>query len=125
MLTVLLSLSLMILSPEQVVQKQLDTYNARNLEAFMSVMSDDVTLVNFKDQKTLASGHQQVKDIYANLFEKSPNLHSQVLNRMVLGHQVIDHERITGRMGSKETIELIVIYEVKNEKITKITILRP
>lgn len=115
----------MLATPEEVVQKQLDTYNARDLNGFMSVMSEDVILVNYQDQKILAQGYEDVKSIYANLFEKSPKLHSKLINRMVLGHQVIDHESITGRMGSDEIIELIVIYEVRSEKIYKITVLRP
>ena len=114
----------MISTPEQIVQRQLDTYNARDIEGFMSVMSQDVVLVNFQDQKVLAQGHNEVKDIYTNLFNKSPKLRSSLINRMVLGQKVIDHESITGRMGSDEIVELIVIYEVKSEKIYKITVLR-
>ncbi len=37
---------------------------------------------------------------------------------------VIDHESIVGRKGSKDILELIVIYEVKNEKIIKMTVLK-
>lgn len=125
MLTLFISLTLMISTPEQIVQRQLDTYNARDIEGFMSVMSQDVVLVNFQDQKVLAQGHNEVKDIYTNLFNKSPKLRSSLINRMVLGQKVIDHESITGRIGSDEIVELIVIYEVKSEKIYKITVLRP
>ena len=112
------------MSPEQVVQKQLDTYNAGDIEGFMSVMAPDVALHNFSDGQLLAKGHKEVKALYANLFEKSPQLKSTLTNRIVLGNQVIDHESITGRMGSQEIIELVVIYEVKKEKIYKVTVLR-
>lgn len=113
-----------ILSPEQVVQKQLDAYNQRDITKFMDTMSPDVALYNFKDGALLAKGFEDVKTIYTNLFEQSPKLHSDLTNRMVLGNQVIDHESITGRMGKAEVIELIVIYEVESEKINKITVLR-
>lgn len=126
MLLLFICLAMQTLTPEQVVQKQLDTYNARDLEGFMSVMSEDVSLVNFEDGSLIAEGFENVKTIYKGLFEGSPELHSTLKNRMVFGNQVIDHESITGRMGQKDIIELIVIYEVNDEqKIEKITVLRP
>lgn len=113
-----------VMSPEQVVQQQLDTYNARDIEGFMSTMDPQVHLYNFSDGKSLAQGSIEVRTLYTNLFEKSPELKSELTNRIVLGHQVIDHESITGRMGNAEAIELVVIYEVKFEKIYKITVMR-
>ena len=125
MLLLFILFTMLTQTPEQVVQRQLETYNNRDLKGFMSVMSQDVILVNYVDQKVLAQGHQEVKNIYQSLFEQSPELHSTLKNRMVLGHQVIDHEEITGRKGLQEAIELIVIYEVNDDmKIEKITVLR-
>ncbi len=111
-------------SPEQVVQTQLDTYNQRDIDGFMATMSQDVALFSFGNNNPSASGFNAVKDLYTNLFEKSPKLHSTLTNRIVLGNKVLDHESITGRMGSAEVMELVVIYEVKNEKIFKVTVLR-
>lgn len=115
----------MSLSPEQVVQKQLDSYNSRDIEAFMSVMHPEVMLLNHADGQVLAEGYEQVESIYTDLFENSPQLHSSLKNRMVMGNKVIDHESITGRQGNAKAIELIVIYEVAEEKIKKITVIRP
>lgn len=115
---------LQVMSPEQVVQQQLDTYNARDIEGFMSTMDPQVGLYNFSDGKLLAQGSTEVRALYTNLFESSPELKSKLTNRIVLGHQVIDHESITGRLGSAEAIELVVIYEVKSGKIHKITVMR-
>ena len=44
---------------------------------------------------------------------------------MVMGSKVVDHERITGRMGNTELLELIVVYQVENLKINRITVIRP
>ncbi|GAB5526257.1 MAG: hypothetical protein Roseis2KO_41290 [Roseivirga sp.] len=111
-------------SPEQVVQTQLDTYNNRDIDGFMATMSQDVELFSFGDPKPSASGYSAVKNLYTSLFEKSPKLHSTLTNRIVLGNKVLDHESITGRMGNAEVLELVVIYEVKDEKIFKVTVLR-
>lgn len=124
MIFTLLILFSIQMTPEQVVQKQLDTYNSRDIDGFMSVMSEKVVLINFSDDSILAEGFNEVKSAYQNLFDQSPELNSNLLNRMVLGNKVIDHERITGRMGNPDPIELIVIYEVEGDKISKITVLR-
>lgn len=111
-------------SPEHVVQKQLDTYNRGDLEGFMATMSQEVALYSFGSSTPIAEGYDAVKAIYANLFEKSPKLESTLTNRIVLGNKVLDHESITGRLGSTDVIELVVIYEVKGEKISRVTVLR-
>ena len=113
------------LSPEEIVQKQLDTYNERDIDGFMSVMSAGVILVRHEDQEVLAKGWNEVRKIYTNLFKNSPKLHSDLTDRIVLGNKVIDHETITGRLGNSDPIELVVIYEVNNDKIIRITVIRP
>lgn len=110
--------------PTAIIQRQLDTYNDRDIDSFMALFSDDVQLYNQADGKLLADGKVAVRKLYTNLFEKSPKLHSELMNRMVLGNTVIDHERITGRMGKDEPIELIVIYELTDLKISRVTVIR-
>jgi hypothetical protein len=123
-LFVLSILAMQSQSPEQVVQKQLEAYNQRDIVKFMDTMSQNVALYNFADGQVLAQGFDAVKSTYALLFAKSPELNSKLINRIVLGNQVIDHESITGRMGRSEVIELAVIYEIKEGKIAKISVLR-
>lgn len=112
-------------NPESVVQHNLDAYNARNIQVFMTDFSDDVKLINFSDQKVMAEGKEAIEKLYSDLFAQSPNLHSTILKRMVMGNKVIDHESIVGRKGSKEAIELIMVYEVKDSKIFKMSVIRP
>lgn len=58
------------------------------------------------------------------MFNASPNLHSTILTRTVFENKVIDYESIKGRNGNDELLELVLIYEVNNEKITKVTVLK-
>lgn len=111
-------------TPEIVIQKQLAAYNAGDINAFMNLFTEEAELYNHADGSLLAKGKAEVHAIYANLFSQSPKLKSMLKNRMVLGNTVIDHESITGRMGNKEVIELIVIYELKELKIDKVTVIR-
>jgi len=112
------------MTPEEVVQKQLETYNNRDINGFMSVIDQNVTIHDFATGEITLGGYENCKKVYAALFEESPQLHSKKLTRTVFDNKVIDHEYITGRKGSDIPIELVLIYEVNNEKITKMTVLR-
>jgi hypothetical protein len=112
------------LSVEQVVQSNLEAYNNRDLEQFMSWFSEDVELYSFSEMKLVASGKPAIEKLYKELFEASPELHSTILKRIVFDKKVIDHESIVGRKGSKDILEIVMIYEVKDGKIFKMTSIR-
>ena len=113
-----------IVSPEQVVQENVDFYNKRDIEGFMRSFRDDITVLNFSDFKITLNGAAEVRNFYEALFRNSPQLHSTIAKRIVLGNKVIDYERIKGRNGSPDLTELVLIYEVEGEKIYKITVIR-
>ncbi len=105
-------------SAAAVVQRQLDAYNAKDLEALLAIYADDAQV--FEHPATLlASGTAQLRERFAGRFQE-PNLHAQLLNRMVMGDKVVDHELVTRTFPEGPgTIELIMIYEVTNGKIAK------
>jgi len=112
------------MTPEEVVEKQLETYNNRDIEGFMSVIDTNITMHDFATGETTLTGYDTCKNVYTALFEASPKLHSKILTRTVFDNKVIDHEYITGRKGSDLAIELVLIYEVNHEKITRITVMK-
>ena len=108
-------------SPEQVVQAQLEAYNRGDLDAFMETFDQNVV---FKDAQGEISmqGWDAVKERYKAYFEASPDLHSDIQKRIVQGKYVIDHEHITGRYGNPEIYELVLVFEVRQGKITGVTV---
>lgn len=112
------------MTPEEVVQKQLETYNHRDIDGFMSVMDENITIHDFTTGKVRLKGYKACKDFYGRLFKASPELYSTIVSRTVFGNKVIDHESITGRNGIDEVLELVLIYEVEKEKIFKISVLK-
>lgn len=112
------------MTPEEVVQKQMERYNIRDINGFMSVIAENITVHDFSTGKITLDGYDVCKNFYAVLFEASPKLHSTILTRTAFGNKVIDHESITGRNGNDEVLELVLIYEVENEKIFKISVLK-
>ena len=109
---------------EAIVQANLDAYNTGDIDGFMSYFSSEIEMVNFADGTQTAKGLTAVRDIYEPYFKASPDLHSTILQRVVIGNKVIDHESITGRYGSDDVLKLVLIYEVEEGKITKITVIR-
>lgn len=111
------------MTSEQIVQANLDAYNKGDIATFMSYFSNDITIHNFSDGKITAQGLDAVRDIYEPYFKASPELRSTILKRTVFGNTIIDHESISGRYGSDDVLELVLIYEVHSTKINKVTVL--
>jgi hypothetical protein len=110
--------------PEQIVQANLEAYNDKDIEGFMSYFTEDIQIRNYDTGEVTANGTQAVREIYDRLFRASPDLHSRILKRTVFGNKVIDHEYITGRNGSADPLELVLIYEVRGDKIHRIAVMR-
>ena len=107
-------------SPEDIVQKQLDAYNARDIDAFMATYTNNIKLYNFPE--TLRSeGEEPMRKSFASYFKNTPDLNCRLLKRMVIGNKVIDHEFIT---ANGNTFKAIAIYEVENGLISKVTFIR-
>lgn len=83
-----------IKTPADVVQENLDFYNQRNIEGFMSSFPDTIGLYLFGKTEPVVIGKEAVRKLYKELFDESPKLHSTILHRMAIGNKVIDHESI-------------------------------
>jgi imidazolonepropionase-like amidohydrolase len=103
-------------TPETLVAQQLAAYNAHNLEAFLEPYADDVAIYDFPAQ-LLWSGKEEMRKNYQFL-RKMPDLHCRLLNRMVQGNTVVDHEEVRG-FGDKP-IYGVVVYQIKNGKIASV-----
>lgn len=100
----------MPLSPEAAVQHQLDAYNARDLQRFLAVYDEGVRLFRPPVAEPAIVGKAALAEMYATQRFNLPALHAELLNRMVLGNKVIDHERITGVRN--RPFEVAALYEV-------------
>ena len=97
-------------TPEDVVQQQVNAYNARDIKAFLAAYSPDIRMYRHPD-RLLRSGLEEMRRRYGSLFENTPHLHCKIVNRMVLGNFVIDREKITG-LPNDQVLHGVVIYEV-------------
>jgi hypothetical protein len=112
-------------TPPEVVQRQLDCYNQRQLDAFCECFAEDATIFDLGAATPSYCGKAAIRERYRQLFDSSPALHCRLMNRVALGHVVVDHEHITGRMGSPDLFEIVAIYEVEGGLIRRVHFARP
>lgn len=108
--------SLIEQTPLNIVQRQVNAYNAHDLETFLSFYSDTAIIYNFPGQ-SLAKGKEEIRKLYTFLGQAA-GLHVSITDRTVINNKVFDHESATQagrRLGEGE-----VIYYIDGRKISKV-----
>ena len=105
-----------------VVQAQLEAYNARDLEAFAATYAEDVRLFRMPATEPAVVGKTQLREIYTQRFA-SPDLHADIVTRIVLGNKVIDQERVRGIRS--QPVEALAVYEVEGDLISTVWFFYP
>ena len=105
-----------------VVQKQLEAYNARDLEAFAATYADDVRIFRMPAVEPAVVGKAQLREVYRQRFA-SPDLHADIVTRIVLGNKVIDQERVVGIR--EQPVEALAIYQVEGDLINTVWFFYP
>jgi len=103
-------------TPVNIVQRQVNAYNAHDLETFLSFYADTAVIYNFPD-KPMAKGKEEIRKLYTFL-NTATGLHVSITNRSVINNKVFDHECATQaghKLGEGE-----VIYYVDHQKISKV-----
>ena len=99
-------------NPVAVVQKQLDTYNAQDLDGFTNTFAQDAEVyINLGDSVAGMIGREEIRERYGQMFRNNPGNKSTLIGRMVQGNFVFDHEWITGR---ENELKIVAIYEVED-----------
>lgn len=96
---------------------QLEYYNARDLEKFMSLMAKDVKVTNVFTGDVIAMSAEELRPRYEARF-KTP-VHCEVISRTCLGSIVVDREVITG-LPDNGVADCLAIYKVNSGKIVGI-----
>ncbi|MGJ3239320.1 MAG: nuclear transport factor 2 family protein [Anaerolineae bacterium] len=106
------------MTPEQVIERQVICYNARDLDGFIALHSPTAQLFNLATGELICAGEQALRERYRQRFA-NPNLHAEIINRIVHGNRVIDHERIIG-MEPDRAVSVVAIYDVQAEQIQRV-----
>lgn len=99
-------------SPQAVVQRQLDAYNEKDLDAWAATYAPQASQYELP-AKLLASGLDALRARMALRFAE-PNLHARLVSRTVMGSMVVDHEVVTRTFPEGPgSVELLAVYEVR------------
>jgi uncharacterized protein (TIGR02246 family) len=101
------------MAARDVVDQQVAAYNLRDVDAFAACYAPDAKVVR-PDGSLLATGREEIRALYGELFEQSPNLHAEIKNRIEVGPIVMDEELVTGFVlpGMPTEIHAAVVYRV-------------
>ncbi len=105
---------------EQVVQRQLDAYNRRDLMDFCACYHPEVTIQKLTSNELICKGIDQFKVIYQALFESSPKLYCALKNRIVLESAVLDEEFVTGAAPFPNGLHTVAFYGFRDSLIDRV-----
>lgn len=104
------------------VQRQLDAYNAQDISAFIACYADDAELATLNggvNQKGLDAVRRRHEDLFAQF----PQNRATLVNRIDLGTTVIDHEAVERSPGG-EAFEVAAIYTIRDGRIARVDFAR-
>ncbi|MFK2877862.1 nuclear transport factor 2 family protein [Rhodanobacter hydrolyticus] len=103
--------------PAEVVQAQVDAYNAHDVATFASCYADDVTVADLGGKRPAITGVVALKRGYAFLATAPKEFRVVIVQRVVNGPVVVDQERLMGLPPGKGQPEAVAVYEVRDGKI--------
>ena len=104
------------------IDRQLDAYNAHDLEAFLNCYGEDARFYEPPDILS-ASGLDYARGRYAKRFAKTPQVHCRIENRIIQGEFIIDQEFLTG-LEDGATLRAAVMYQVRDGRIRAVWFMR-
>ncbi|MQR02179.1 nuclear transport factor 2 family protein [Glaciimonas soli] len=103
-----------MLTPLEVVERQFEAYNARDLDRFVSNFSETYRAYRMPSLEPYIAGKAQLTEFYATkrFNDSGLKLRAELIQRTVMGDKVCDHELLWGLTAS--SIEMMIIWEVRN-----------
>jgi uncharacterized protein (TIGR02246 family) len=101
-----------------IAQKQLDAYNAQDLETYVSFFAEDCIVSGLNGTPTETS-RDAIKARYAKAFAQFPQNQAILKNRIAVGNTVVDHEKVVRAPGGEE-FEIVAIYSFRDGLIARV-----
>ena len=108
-----------ILPDDHPVVRQFNAYNSHRLDDFVHCFAPSIRLTR-SDGTLRAEGRDQLRAIYQSVFAIAGR-RATILNRMAVGHRVVDHELVSDAAGN--SFEAIVSYRLADGEILEMTVL--
>jgi hypothetical protein len=101
-----------------IAQKQLDAYNAQDLDTYVSFFAEDCVVSGLNATPSETS-RDAIRARYAKAFGQFPQNKAVLKNRIAVGNTVVDHELVIRAPGGEE-FEIIAIYTFKDGLISRV-----
>lgn len=103
---------------EAVIQRQLDAYNAKDIDTFMTCWAPDAKIYAHPDT-LLADGAAAIRARHVARF-REPNLFGRLVHRMSAGNTVVDREVVKRAFPEGPgQVDVIAIYELAEGRIAR------
>jgi putative hydrolase of HD superfamily len=94
-----------------VVQAQLDAYNAKDIDALLATYAQDAEQFILHGER-LAKGHEEMRSRFLVRFAE-PDLYARLVSRTAMAGVVVDFEIVTRNFPEgRGSLEMLCIYEV-------------
>ena len=111
------------MSTSDVIQAQLDAYNAQDVEAFLKSYAPNAVLAVLNGD-VLAEGTEAIRARHVTLFKMHPQNKATLVNRVVIGEShVIDHEDVERAPGG-DRFQVAAIYTLTDGLIARVDFAR-
>jgi hypothetical protein len=104
--------------PVRVAERQIETFNRRDLDGFMALYADDAVIHEFPSGKLLTSGKAAIRARYSPVFTGPKIPPVRVEPRVVSGAFVVDNERWDAKPGERN--QAVWMYEIRGGLIRKV-----
>jgi uncharacterized protein (TIGR02246 family) len=101
-----------------IAQKQLDAYNAQDLETYVSYFTEDCIVAGLNGMPTETS-RDALHARYAKAFAQFPQNKAELKKRITVGNTIVDHELVIRAPGG-EQFEIIAIYTFRDGLIARV-----
>ena len=109
---------------QEIIDQQMLAFNKRDIKSMMALYTDDTKIYNFADHSLAINSKKECEEMFIKLFEQSPDLSAEIIKNIFFNNKAIVHEYVSGRNGSNEKKEQVVIFEIEGQKISRMDIMR-
>jgi hypothetical protein len=109
-------------SPREVVNRQLEVYNAHDIDGYCALFAPEATISDLVTGQMICNGLDEIRSVYAQRFAGNPKLHCTVHQRMEGPTHAIDKETVSGLPAGP--LHLIAVYEVRDGLIRSLRFIR-
>lgn len=109
---------------EEIIDRQMSAFKNKDIISMMSLYTEDTKIYTFLDHQLMINGKKECEEMFVKLFEQSPDLNADFIKTIYFNNKAIVHEYVYGRNGINEKKEQVVIFEIQDEKISRMDIMR-